>query len=128
MEPGFNENVIHNGVLYHVQTEDGGERNPVVTTILFKDGAIIATERSDYSGELQSGDRARRVKKIMREQHSDVTRNLQEGRYDLAQRKPAEDGEQAHPVERPENTPLASDGGKGLDEIILDYLSMGDKK
>ena len=128
MEPGFNENVIHDGVTYHVQTEDGGKKKPVITTILFRDGAIIATEQSDYSGELESDELALRVKKIMREQHSGVTRGLQEGRYDSAQRKPSEGGEPALPVERPENTPLASDGGKGLDEIILDYLSMGDKK
>jgi hypothetical protein len=84
MQHGFNENILHNGLTYHVQTEDGGGRNPVVTTTLFKDGAVIATRRTSYSEMEDKEGLAGRVMEIMRRQHTGVIGELQNGRYDSA--------------------------------------------
>ncbi|MFQ5585300.1 MAG: hypothetical protein ACE5GF_00510 [Thermodesulfobacteriota bacterium] len=113
--------------MYHVQTEDGGSKNPVVTTTLFKDGVTVTTKRSGYSDMLHEEGLAERVGELMREQHSGMIRRLMEGHYDAPSKRSPE-GVQPPPVKKEESTPLASDGEKGLDEIILEYLSMGEKK
>jgi hypothetical protein len=128
MQPGFNENVLHNGLIYHVQTEDGGSKTTVITTTLFNDGAIVTTKRSNYSDMVNEEGLAGRVVEMMREQHAGVISELQAGRYDSVPQKQPENVQQTPSGESQEGTPLASDGEKGLDEIILDYLSMGGKK
>src|SRR3990172_6156215 len=54
MQLGFNENVMHKEVRYHVQTEDGGRKNPVITTLLFKEGIIISSKRTSYADIIKS--------------------------------------------------------------------------
>ncbi len=128
MQPGSNENVLHNGIVYHVQTEDGGSKTQVITTTLFKDGAIVKTKRSNYSDIVNEEGLAGRVVEMMREQHAGVISELQAGFYDTAHQKEPENVQMTPPGEGREDTPLASDGEKGLDEIILEYLSLGGKK
>ena len=56
MHNGFNTNVPYKGKMYHVQTEDGGARNPVLTTMLYHKGEILATEKSSYAEVLVDDD------------------------------------------------------------------------
>lgn len=79
MNLGFNQNVNYGGEVYHVQTEDGGQKNPVITTLLFKGGVIIASKRTEYSDIIKSDNLATVVKEIMLKQHSAVVRELQAG-------------------------------------------------
>ena len=55
MQSGFNTNIRHRGVLFHVQTEDSGKANPHVITHLFHGGNIMASEKRDYSEQLAAG-------------------------------------------------------------------------
>jgi len=84
MQHGFNENILHNGLTYHVQTEDGGARNPVVTTTLFKDGAVIVARRTSYSEMVEKEGVGGQVMEIMRRQHTEVIGELQGGQYDAS--------------------------------------------
>lgn len=83
MHFGFNHNVKYMGEIYHIQTEDGGKKNPVITTHLFKDGAVIASRRAAYSDILNSDrhDNAA-IKEEMRVQHLRVLKDLKEGLFD----------------------------------------------
>lgn len=82
MNFGYNQNVNHKGETYHVQTEDGGKSNPVITTLLFKDGTILAVKRTSYADIIKSDELNRVVKEIMREQHIAILKDLRAGLFD----------------------------------------------
>lgn len=79
---GFNQNVNYNGEVYHIQTEDGGLNNPVITTLIFKGGVILASKRTAYSDIIKSDKLEIVVKDIMREQHSSIIAELKSGRFE----------------------------------------------
>lgn len=81
MSLGFNQNVTYGGESYHVQTEDGGRRNPVVTTLLFKGGVIIASRRTDYSDIVKSDKLEVVIRDIIRRQHTSVVDELMRGEF-----------------------------------------------
>ncbi len=128
MQLGFNNNILHNGKEYHVQTEDGGKKNPVVATTIFKEGGIIASKKTNYGMILKSEKLDTVVKEIMRKQHSAVIKDLEKGFFDEGSRTPSEEKKKTPTGGKSEDTPLSSEGEKGIDDIILEYLSIGDKK
>lgn len=81
MNLGFNQNVNYNGESFHIQTEDGGVKNPVITTLLFKGGVIIAARRTGYSDIIKSDKLDVVVQEIMRQQHADVLKELLAGGF-----------------------------------------------
>jgi hypothetical protein len=82
MLSGFNNNFRHRGVLFHVQTEDSGVSNPHVITHLFHGGNILASEKLDYSGKLDSEDLEGVVRELMETQHKAMLKRLQRGLHD----------------------------------------------
>ncbi len=79
---GFNHNIKHNGKVYHIQTENGGHDNPVVTTQLFSGGVILASRRTSYLDIMSSEDLESCVKDIIREQHKSIIKDLTSGALD----------------------------------------------
>ena len=84
MLTGYNTNVPHNGRTLHVQTEDGGRGNPVITTLLYERGAILDSVRSAYADLLIDEDWKEKVVAMMRDQHKRVIQAVMSGRYDEA--------------------------------------------
>ncbi len=82
MQQGFNQDLIYKGERYHIQTEDGGLKNPVITTILFKEGSIIAVKRTSYADIIKFERLDKVVKEIMSEQHNSLIKALKEGRFE----------------------------------------------
>jgi len=82
MNFGHNQNVNYNGQMYHVQTEDGGKNNPVITTLVFKDGIVLGSRRTSYADILKSDELDKVVREVMREQHSSVIKDLMAGLFD----------------------------------------------
>ncbi|MBI2401117.1 MAG: hypothetical protein HYV23_08715 [Deltaproteobacteria bacterium] len=79
MNTGYNQNVLFRGEVYHLQTEDGGQANPVVTTLLFKGGSVLASKKVSYAEMTLSGDIGAAVRSIMTEQHATMLRDLKAG-------------------------------------------------
>jgi len=146
MLSGFNTNVSHRTVLFHVQSEDSGRNHPHIITHLYHRGTIIASEKSSYADQLGADDLPNVVKELMEKQHKAVLRRLVSGQFDDEIRSrlgpqvfpegsvPRSAG-RAAPVEasdtdaatlrepgaREEN--VATGGSeRPLDEVILDYL------
>ena len=46
MITGFNTDIEHGGVTYHVQTEDKGLETPLILSLVYVGGAIIASKRT----------------------------------------------------------------------------------
>ena len=116
MITGLNHNIMHNGHLYHIQTEDSGRRNPHVISHLFLDGVILATEKNSYAESvgLPEAEFTEAVKKIINKSHRMMINKLVTGGYDhLAQsaaikeqeavKKNSEDGEA---MEEPSAAPI----------------------
>ncbi len=74
---GYNHNIRHRGLVFHVQTEDSGVDNPHVFTHLFHGGVIITSRRLDYDPEAAED----AIKGLMQAQHKAVLRELKRGEF-----------------------------------------------
>lgn len=81
MNIGINQNIVHNGETYHIQTEDGGESHPVITTLLFKGGVILASKRTDYSNYRKTENLENRIRELIKLQHQFVIDGLKRGDF-----------------------------------------------
>jgi hypothetical protein len=82
MLPGFNTNVRHRGVLFHVQSEDSGRAHPHVITHLYHGGTILFSEKSSYAELVGAADLPVRVRELMETQHRAVLSRLRNGAFD----------------------------------------------
>jgi hypothetical protein len=48
---GFNTDIEHDGVVYHVQTEDKGPTTPFILSLVYDRGTILASKRVPYGEE-----------------------------------------------------------------------------
>jgi len=127
MLTGFNTDFKYKGVVYHVQTEDNGKNNPVIVTLLYRGGAILASKKTSYADILTYDKLDGVVKELMENQHKQIIRDLVSGKFGKPEEvveEPVEEEEviEAEVVEAGEfGSDMISD--KSLDEVILDYLS-----
>ena len=90
MQSGFNTNIRHRGVRFHVQTEDSGVERPRITTHLFWGGDILASAVDDYSALLEGaaptapGALTDAVRGRMQAQHKSMLKALCAGAHDTA--------------------------------------------
>jgi hypothetical protein len=82
MLPGFNTNVRHRGVLFHVQSEDSGRAHPHVITHLYHGGTILFSEKSGYADLLEAEGLTALVREMMEKQHRAVLSRLRMGSFD----------------------------------------------
>ncbi len=147
MLSGFNTNIRHRGVLFHVQSEDSGVGHPHIITHLFHGGNIMFSEKSSYADYVDDPERELRVKELMEGQHKTVLKRLRAGDFDDTIRErlgpdamdDADTRAEARAVETDpvvvgtpepaEEAPAASGrfgesivSEKPLDEVILNYL------
>ena len=78
---GYNTNVPYKGTIYHVQTEDSGLKSPVIITLLYLKGTILASKKTNYSHLVDSPDYKEKVRELMKEQHKAMLRELIAGRH-----------------------------------------------
>jgi hypothetical protein len=100
MVPGFNTDFKYRGETYHVQTEDNGVGNPVVVTLLYHKGAILASRRTPYQDLVGKPGYEQELMGLMKSQHKDIMRALLAGAYDKNGAAPAiAGGSGKHPAE-----------------------------
>jgi len=124
---GYNTNVPYKGTIYHVQTEDSGLRNPIIITLLYLKGTILASKKVTYGHISSLPDYKEKVRELMKEQHKDMIKELIAGRHTSAGETPPGPRDEAFPPEQTEhraeqqNEPK-SQIAKSLDDILLDYI------
>jgi hypothetical protein len=101
---GFNTDVKYHGTVYHVQTEDKGEANPLIETLVYKKGEILASRRLPYVDLVKDRSDEGAITKLMEDQHRGMILEIKRGRFDP-------DGDRT----------LMED--LSLDEIVLAYLA-----
>ena len=89
---GFNTNIKYDENTYHIQTEDNGLDNPVIISLLYLQGEIIATKKIGYAAIAAEADHKEKIKRLMTKQHSSMIEELLAGRY-TEQFRPGNKGE-----------------------------------
>jgi hypothetical protein len=126
MLTGYNTDFKFQGKVYHCQTEDGGVNNPYITSLLYHQGAILASRKTSYSDIIKADCLEEVVRDLMMEQHKQMIRDLMQGKLDTPgsapqQAAPAAEASPAPPA------PKAEPKEKSLDDVILDFLAQEDK-
>jgi hypothetical protein len=150
MLTGYNTDFKFQGKVYHCQTEDGGTGSPYITSLLYHQGAILASRKTSYADILKADCLEEVVRELMMEQHKQMIRDLMQGKLDLnnapheAAYQPAAAQKEA-PSPKAAQTPKAAPAKeapspktapaapvedvkeKSLDDIILDFLAQEQK-
>lgn len=84
MVVGFNHNFSYKGVVYHIQTEDGGLNRPNIVTLLYHGGTILGSRKTSYADITKVSHLAKVVEDLMKEQHKGMLRSLRAGEFDDA--------------------------------------------
>ena len=79
---GFNTDIEHNGVTYHVQTEDKGLDSPLILSLVYTGGAILASKRSRYEDLIASGFDEEELAQRLKRQHRLICAAINAGRIE----------------------------------------------
>src|SRR3990170_7982266 len=85
MLTGYNTDFKFQGKIYHCQTEDGGANSPFITSLLYHQGAILASRKTSYADIIKADCLDEVVRELMMEQHKQMIRDLMHGKLDLQQ-------------------------------------------
>ncbi len=107
MVTGFNTDVQHGDKTYHVQTEDRGLQNPIIETLIYMGGEILAARRSSYADLLEKGIDEKDIAERIESQHNRMILDIREGKYENKQIRPFGVG-------------IISN--KSFDEVVLEWL------
>ncbi|MCS7182498.1 MAG: hypothetical protein NZ869_05240 [Thermoanaerobaculum sp.] len=124
MLTGFNTDIEYGGTVYHVQTEDRGGKNPLIESLIYVGGEILASRRTDYRNLLEAGADEGAIRVLMERQHRAIVEAIRTGRLDLLTQPSASDEGDTTVVRR---SPLPSPGrrveaARSLDEVIAQWL------
>ena len=82
MISGFNTDIEHGGVTYHVQTEDKGLDTPLILSLVYTGGEILASKRSTYEDLIASGFEETALADRLHRQHKLICAAIVAGRID----------------------------------------------
>ena len=155
MITGFNTDVKHKNRVFHIQTEDKGDANPYVESLVYVGGEILATKKTSYAEVVKEGPDDHAIQDLMEQQHRTMIAAIQRGRFDgpngsiqipegmaptappeamSKPRVPPAEGEAVAAAVVPEGdaapAPAASahppPSDRSLDQMILEYLASDD--
>jgi len=101
---GFNTDIEHEGVVYHVQTEDKGLDTPIILSLVYAGGTILASKRSPYQDLIAEGFSDEALAERLKRQHKLICAAIHSGRIDDLKRmtrpakEPSKDRVVAEPV------------------------------
>jgi len=79
---GFNTDIEHDGVIYHVQTEDKGLDTPMILSLVYTGGTILASKRSPYEDLIAEGFSDEVLAERLKRQHWLICAAIKSGRID----------------------------------------------
>ena len=82
MITGFNTDIPFEGVTYHVQTEDKGLKTPLILSLVYVGGTIIASKRTPYADLVESGFDEGTLTERLQRQHKLICAAIRAGRVD----------------------------------------------
>ncbi len=82
MITGFNTDIQHEGVTYHVQTEDKGVNTSLILSLVYDGGTILASKRSSYSDLLNDAFDEKVLAERLQKQHKLMCAAVRAGRIE----------------------------------------------
>lgn len=79
---GFNTDIEFEGVTYHVQTEDKGLSKPIILSLVYDRGTILASKRAPYDDLIGDGFDETVLAERLQKQHRLICAAVQSGRID----------------------------------------------
>jgi len=83
---GFNTDIEYDGVVYHVQTEDKGLDSPLILSLVYSGGAILASKRSRYEDLIAAGFDETVLAQRLKRQHRLICAAINAGRLEELKR------------------------------------------
>src|SRR2546428_10881114 len=80
MITGFNTDVPHDGQVYHVQTQDRGKDNPILESLVYIGGTVVAKKLTSYSDRLIEGAGEGTIASLLKRQHQLIIAAVKAGR------------------------------------------------
>jgi hypothetical protein len=103
---GFNTDIEHDGVVYHVQTEDKGLDTPLILSLVYVGGAILASKRAPYEDLIAQGFSDEVLAERLKRQHRLICAAINSGRIDdLKRMSPRVEEQVAEPIPTPAEPP-----------------------
>jgi hypothetical protein len=102
---GYNTDIKYRNEVFHIQTEDKGQGNPTIETLVYLHGEILLSRRLSYAHLLTAADKNKTVKNLMKTQHDQICSELKGGNF-------------SHLLSM--DTQNIED--KTLDEMVLEYI------
>ncbi|HEY0004581.1 MAG TPA: hypothetical protein VGB17_07190 [Pyrinomonadaceae bacterium] len=109
MITGYNTDVEHGGVVYHVQTEDKGLDSPLILSLVYTGGAILASKRSPYDDLISAGFDEHKLSERLQRQHKLICAAIHSGRIEDLKRMGQREQETlraARPIEQKPAPPV----------------------
>ncbi len=88
---GFNTDVDFQGVTYHVQTEDKGLATPLILSLVYNRGTILASKRSPYEDLLEERFDEKVLAERLQKQHKTICAAIRAGRLEELKEMTAKD-------------------------------------
>ncbi len=142
MITGYNTDVSHSDVVFHVQTEDKGLNVASIESLVYVGGQILGKRTTSYKSVIVHGEGKKSIVELMDRQHRLMIAEIHDGKYDsqagvestpaaapetvLAESPidlvPDDEPLPVTKVPPPSPSPPGSEG-QTLDQIILEYLN-----
>lgn len=97
MITGFNTDIPYEGVTYHVQTEDKGLDTPLILSLVYVGGHIIASKRTPYADLISKGFDESVLTERLQRQHKLICAAIKQGRVEDLKRMSGANGGSAQP-------------------------------
>ena len=123
MLTGFNTDIESDGVTYHVQTEDRGGSSPLIESLVYMRGEILATRRTAYRELLEAGADSKAIRALMEQQHRAIVETIRSGRLDVLTEPRTARESDVTVVQREAPAEAAERAQRTLDEVIADWLA-----
>jgi len=127
MLTGYNTDVACDGVTYHVQTEDKGLANPIILSLVYQGGTILAAKRTSY-GEMVSEGAVdeKNLAAMLERQHQILIAAIRAGKIEQLIKRSAEAASSAQlPTETEQ--PVPNSTGSGSDRLSASNSNRSDR-
>jgi hypothetical protein len=88
---GFNTDVEYDGVVYHVQTEDKGLETPLILSLVYDRGTILASKRTSYDDLVGDQFDEKQLAERLQKQHKLICAAVRAGRIEDLKRMTAKE-------------------------------------
>lgn len=121
-------------MVYHVQTEDKGVETPLILSLIYDRGTILASKRTPYHDLIESGFDEKVLSDRLQKQHKLICAAIRAGRIDelirmtakdSAQKKIAQSKETKSPAKRPVPPSVAAEMAHAPETIVVSPIADG---